>query len=487
MCIVGGCDSPGEGSSSDSTDVQLDGIAETDSSVPDTSAIDIQCPLVGPPCDRFFGADPCDVDAGPVITLGALIPRSGALGDFGVGIENGLRLAVSEINQSGGVLDMKVGVLSCDDGSTPVMAVNAARHLVDVGRVDAIIGAGASASTIEAFNNVARAAGVLMVSPSSTSPAISTLPDNGLLWRTAPSDAVQGLVIARYLLAAGYSKLAVVNRNDAYGNGIAASIQVTLCNSSSFSCDSGTYVNRVYTNQAGSLQATEQSQALNDLKSFAPDAVVLIGYLQDGIDFLNLASGSGFRFVLTDGMRDTALHGRGGQVGVGDPSIACSLIGTAPSDPSGELFDAFALKYEAQFRTLPAPYSANAYDATYIVALAYAAARGAGIIDPNGVGLAHGLTRLSDGIPIPLGSANFNTAVSELSIGPNATVNIRGISGPLDFDAALGEAPAGIEMWRLDPSQLSVSNLGVVYDGQVQYDFAAVLQAEPTASCNIGP
>ena len=443
---------------------------------------------VGGLCDRLFGEDPRLAPPGTVITLGTLLPRTGALGALGDGMENGVRLAVSEINQSGGVLGLKLGVVACDDATDSVRAERAARHLVDVAKVDAIIGAGASGVTIEVFNKVAKDARVLMVSPSATSPAISNLPDDGLLWRTVPSDAVQGRAIAEYILVKGYAKIGIVNRNDAYGNGLAAAIQDRLCSSPSspqaFVCGPDTLVNRTYTDQPGTLQVDEQTRALTDLAQFGPDAVILIGYVQDGIDLLNLANGSRLSFILTDGMRDTDLLGTDpAQVGVSDRAILCSLVGTIPASPSGEFYDAFAFKFEGQFKTPPSAFSANSYDAAYLIALAYAAARGAGNTDPDGRALAEGLSRLSRGAAIVLGVAQIGSAISELSVGPATTVDVSGVSGPLDFDA-MGEAPSGIEMWRLDPERKIVTNLGVVYDGQDEYNFDAVVQASPAPSCD---
>lgn len=439
---------------------------------------------IGGLCDRLFGEDPRTAAPGTVITLGALFPRTGPLGAFGDGMENGVRLAVAEINQSGGVLGQKLGVLSCDSGTDANKAERAAGHLVDVAHVDAIIGPGASGVTIETFNRVAKEARVLMMSPSATSPAISNLPDDGLLWRTVPSDAVQGRAIAEYLLAKGYTKVSIVNRNDAYGNGLAVAIQAQLCNSGRFVCSSETLINRTYTEQEGQLQVDEQSSVLAEVQAFGPDVIILISFVQDGIDFLNLADGSGIEFVLTDGMRDTALVGSDPeQVAVTDRAILCSLVGTFPASPSGDLYDGFAFKYEGQFKAEPPTYSANAYDAAYLVAFAYAAARGSGISDPDGRSLAEGLARLSKGTSISLGVEDFGSALSELSVGASTTVDVSGVSGPLDFDAALGEAASGIEMWRVDPSRQLISNLGVVYDGQSEYNFDAVLQAEPVGSC----
>lgn len=442
--------------------------------------------LISPtgPCDRIYGEDPRTAPPGTVLTIGTLLPRSGALGAFGDGMDNGVRLAVSEINQSGGVLGMKLGVVSCDDGTDSAKAEVAARHLIEVGKVSAIVGAGASGVTIESFNRVAKAARVLMISPSATSPAISNLPDDGLLWRTAPSDAVQGRAIAEYVLKRGYKKIGIINRNDAYGNGLAAAIQALLCSSGKFACTSDTIFPFTYSDQPGGTQVDQQRNAVAAMVNKAPEAVILIAYVQDGIDLLNLANGKGFQWILTDGMRDTDLLGVDqNQPGVTDQSILCSLVGTNPASPSGELFDAFAFSYEGQFGAPPATFSANAYDAAYLIALAYAAARGAGVTEINGRSLAEGLTRLAQGSRIALGVSDFGTALTTLSSGRTGTVDVVGVSGPLDFDSSLGEAPSGIEMWRLDVSRGQIKNLGVVYDGQASYDFDVVLQDQPGPPC----
>jgi len=438
-------------------------------------------------CDRLYGEDPRLVPADTIVTLGTLLPRSGALGAFGEAMDNGVRLAVSEINQSGGVLGKKLAVISCDDGTDADQAERATRHLADVAGVKAIIGGGASGVTIEAFNRVAKAARILMMSPSATSPAITNLPDDGLLWRTAPSDAVQGRAIAEYLVRRNFKKVAIVNRNDAYGNGLATAIQQQLCSAPTFSCAVDTLMNRLYSDQVGALQDEDQAKALADVIAFDPDAVILIAYVQDGVGFMNLASGKGLRFILTDGTRDVALLGTSeNQPGVSDSAILCTLVGTNPASPSGELYNAFALKYDANFKAPPGTFAANSYDAAYLVALAYAAARGAGNADPDGRALAEGLTRLSSGNRIEVGVQSFGTALTALSGAADSTVDVVGVSGPLDFDATTGEAPSGIEMWRFDNALTQITNLGVVYDGQTRYTFEAVLQDPPGGACGGG-
>lgn len=434
-------------------------------------------------CDRLYGEDPRLAEPGTVLTIGTLLPRSGALGAFGDAMDNGVKLAVSEINQSGGVLGKKLAVVSCDDGTDANQAERAAHHLADVANVQAIIGAGASGVTIEAFNRVAKAARILMMSPSATSPAISNLTDDGLLWRTAPSDAVQGRAIAEYILRRGYSKVAIVNRNDAYGNGLSAAISNQLCASEPDFCGSGILAG-LYSDQIGVIQNDDQARVLAEVIAFDPDAVVLVAYVQDGVAFMNLAAGKGLRFILSDGTRDIALLGTTpNQPGISDASILCTLVGTNPASPSGELYNAFALKYDANFRAAPGTFAANSYDAAYLVALAYGAARGAGVTQPDGRALAEGLTRLSKGARAELGVQDYGRALTELSGSAEAMVDVVGISGPLDFDPTTGEAPSGIEMWRFDATLSRISNLGVVYDGQSSYTFDAVLQEPQSGAC----
>lgn len=433
-------------------------------------------------CDRLYGEDP-RTSPNSVIVLGTLLPRSGPLSSFGESMDNGVNLAIEEINQSGGVLGKKLAVVSCDDGTDADQAVRAARHLADVAGVKAIIGAGASSVTIEAFTTVAKGSGILMLSPSATSPALSNLADEGLLWRTVPSDAIQGQAIAEYVLHMGYNDIAVVNRNDAYGNGLAAAIQTRLCTSGRFECTSDTFLSRLYSAQNGSAQQQdEQVSAVTFLAERAPDVVVLIGYVPDGISFLNFARDKGLTFILTDGMRDPDLLGTDpAQVGVQDQKILCSLVGTNPAAPSGGLFEQFALKYEQNFQAPPGPFATNAYDAAYLIALAFGAARGKGEFEPDGRALAEGLTRLSSGNRIELGVQDLVQALTQLSASEDSSIDVVGVSGPLDFDPARGEAASAIEMWRFDLSLFGIANLGVVYDGQSNFSFDDIVGAGPCA------
>ena len=98
-------------------------------------------------------------------------------------------------------------------------AASAAERLIASEKVDAIVGALCSGATISILQNVAMPNGVVLFSPSATSPALSTLEDNGYFFRSSPSDARQGQVIAEILVEKGYKSIAMTYTNKDYGKG----------------------------------------------------------------------------------------------------------------------------------------------------------------------------------------------------------------------------------------------------------------------------
>ncbi|MEE3110960.1 MAG: ABC transporter substrate-binding protein, partial [Pseudomonadota bacterium] len=155
--------------------------------------------------------------------------KVGFLGGFTGGIESltppifaGAQLAVEQVNAQGGILGgqtlaMPSGDTTCSDASA---ASNAADRMVNSENVTAIVGALCTGATIAAANNAAIPGGVWMVSPASTAPAVSELDDNDLVFRTVPSDAFQGEMLAKLLLDKGIDYVAVTFVNNDYGRGL---------------------------------------------------------------------------------------------------------------------------------------------------------------------------------------------------------------------------------------------------------------------------
>ncbi|MBT5917456.1 MAG: ABC transporter substrate-binding protein, partial [Alphaproteobacteria bacterium] len=129
--------------------------------------------------------------------------------------------AIDEINAGGGINGDKAVIVFGDTGCNSQTAVDAANKLVNIEQVVGIAGALCSGATIPAASNVAVPAGVVMISPASTSPEITNLKDNDYLYRTAPSDAFQGGVLAKLVLSKGIKKVALTYINNDYGVGLA--------------------------------------------------------------------------------------------------------------------------------------------------------------------------------------------------------------------------------------------------------------------------
>jgi len=154
------------------------------------------------------------------IKFGTIMSMTGSLGLYGPDIRNGTIMAAENINNNGGVWGGTVTLVHEDDATNPTVGASAATKLVTIDNVDAILGSLASSVSQKVYE-VAKPAGVAVMSPASTSPLFTTLDDVDLFWRTAPSDALQGKAAALYAYRdAGWRKVSVFNINNAYGNGL---------------------------------------------------------------------------------------------------------------------------------------------------------------------------------------------------------------------------------------------------------------------------
>jgi ABC-type branched-subunit amino acid transport system substrate-binding protein len=159
------------------------------------------------------------------LTIGASLPLTGDLADFGPAGEKSAKIAIGEINTAikDDNLDQTVKLLIEDNETTPQAATSAARKMVADG-ASCIAGAWASTDTIPTARSVAIPDGVLLISPSSTSTEITGLDDDGLVNRTPPADNLQGAALAnfveRQLGGAKGKTVSVAGRNDSYGEGL---------------------------------------------------------------------------------------------------------------------------------------------------------------------------------------------------------------------------------------------------------------------------
>ena len=163
---------------------------------------------------------------GPV-KIGIILGFTGPLESITPDMAGGAELAINEVNESGAfmggaTIEAVRADSTCIDSAA---ATAAAERLITNDGVAGIMGADCSGVTGAILQNVARANGVVMISPSATSPALSEAEDDGLFFRTAPSDARQGEIMSKVIMDRGIDEVALTYTNNDYGKGLADSFQ----------------------------------------------------------------------------------------------------------------------------------------------------------------------------------------------------------------------------------------------------------------------
>jgi branched-chain amino acid transport system substrate-binding protein len=296
--------------------------------------------------------------ASGAIKIGALMPMTGDLQAFGETSLNGVNLAVEQINAAGGVLGQPLEVSVGDTQTAAQPSIDAAQKLVSIESVVAIVGALSSGNTIPVAESITKNSKVPQISPASTSPVISTLADDDFLFRTVPSDAFQGIALAEVAREQGLSNIAIIYVNNDYGQGLAESFQTA------FEEKGGTISGSVPYEKG---QASYRGE-LQQLASGGAEALLLIGYPENGITILKQSLEEGFfnRFVFTDGMKAPEVI-----EAIGADALEGAFGTVAQSDTESEAYTLFTNAYEEKYGELPPkPYIDTSYDAMMIIALA---------------------------------------------------------------------------------------------------------------------
>lgn len=293
------------------------------------------------------------------LKIGALMPMTGALQTYGETSLKGIKLAVEEINEAGGVLGQPVELTVGDAQTRPQAGVSAANKLVNIDGAEVFVGALSSGVTIPIATSVAKPNEIPMISPASTSPTVTTLNDDGYLFRTVASDAFQGLALAEIVNDHDISDVAIIYVNNAYGKGLAQSF------TKAFKKRGGNVTHTVaYEPKQASYRAAIQ-KAWGDGST---PYLLLIAYVADGQTVLrqSLEGGMFSEFIFTDGMKsEKVIEHIGAQYMNGSfGSVAHPPEGTAAAKAFNE---AYLDKYG---KRVPQPYIDTSYDATYLLALA---------------------------------------------------------------------------------------------------------------------
>lgn len=347
--------------------------------------------------------------------IGGLLPFTGSLAAFGQSTLSGIELAVIEVNAAGGLLGGEFQLVTGDTETNPQAGVLEAQRLINVDGVSGIVGAMASGVTIPVALSVASVAGVAMISPSATSPAVTALEDGDFLFRTTPHDGVQGILLARLVTAQGIDVVAVLYRNDDYGRGLAEAFSVN------YSGDITSIIGYEPDQPAYSEELALAASA------GAVDALVMISFPEDGIPILREAIGQEYfdRFVFTDGMKANDVVEAVGQ------DYLESSFGIAPEAGPAEGLARYQAHYEANIGALPEnrPFIENAYDGAILLALAI---EQAGTSDPEEVRDA--LREVANAPGEVILPGEFARARELIAAG--TAINYEGAAGSQDFDAA---------------------------------------------------
>jgi len=300
-------------------------------------------------------------------TAGMVVSLTGAAGRFGQAASKSVELAFNELNKAAGAQ----GIAGCklafdlrDAQSQGSVAVDQARQLVDLKKVPAIIGGIISSVSIPIVTSVTGPAGVVQISPASSSPTLTRMAmegkTNGWFFRTITSDALQGTAAAKYALDQGLNTLTIIHVNNDFGVNMLAEFR------RAYEALGGKITSVTPYNPA---QPSYNAEVTSALKA-DPPALYFIGYPGDGTTIVRtwIQQGGPQKFLLNDGMNAADFI-----KGVG-PQFLTNAFGTSSGTTKTPSTEFFATAYPAMSGGFDAgaPAADRAFDAGAILGLAIA-------------------------------------------------------------------------------------------------------------------
>jgi branched-chain amino acid transport system substrate-binding protein len=366
--------------------------------------------------------------------IGTLIPLTGPLAEFGPNFRKAADLAAGHLKEAG----LSLQLIHADDETAAIPAVAAARKLVDVDRVPAIIGAAASGVTIPVAESVTIPNKVVQISNASTSPLMTVLPaDQGqdFLFRTCPSDALQGVTLGKLSVELQYKTTAVLYVNNPYGQGLADQFK------KSFEKRGGKVTAMVPHDEAPAPTYVAELRRATQGK---PDVLAAISYPGHASIYLREAIEGNYikTFLFCDGTKSLEVV-----KAIGEKN-AEGMMGTAPGSVLTSGYNVFVAEYgKAYGEVPPLPYMTNMYDAVALVGLAMKAAQVDGVKDITGVAIRDHLRKVANppGEVVGPGAADLQKALQSLE--QKQKINYEGAAGSCDFDEN-GDVMTPIEIWK---------------------------------------
>ena len=300
---------------------------------------------------------------GGEIKMGIILGFTGPIESLTPAMAASAELAFKEASDSGSLLGgATITPMRADSTCVDSAAATAAAEGLISGGVAAIMGADCSGVTGAIASNVAVPNGVVMISPSATSPGLTTLDDKGFFFRTAPSDARGGQILADITKDRGINSVAITYTNNDYGKGLADVYEAAVK-------AHGISVSTVTAHEDGKADYASEAATL---AAAGGDALAVIGYLDQGgkgVIEASLDAGSFDTFILSDGMIGQSIVDA---VGDGLSKSFGSLPGS-----TGKGAGIFAEVAKASNIDSSGPYTGESYDAAALILLAMQAGNSA--------------------------------------------------------------------------------------------------------------
>jgi len=365
------------------------------------------------------------------LKIGTLLPQSGTLAFLGPPEEAGVELAVREINDAD--LGITVEAIYRDSGDTTTDTATVSVTDLLSQNVTAIVGAASSGVSLTVIDQITDA-GVLQISPANTSPAFTNYEDDGLYFRNAPSDLLQGEVLGNLIAEDGAATLGMLVLNDAYGTGLASALKAT------FEAAGGEVVAEALFNEG---DANFDAQ-ISTVTAAAPDAIAIITFDQAKVVVPALV-GTGYpgnQLYFVDGnLADYSADF--------EPGLVEGAKGTLPGLDVSTLGNFQDRLLEVDPDLTEFSYAAEAYDAVILLALAALAAG-----STDGADMAAKMQEISGGSGDGEKATDFASAAAIIADG--GIVDYDGASGPITFDenGDPTEATIGIFEYAADNTYL---------------------------------
>ncbi|MEJ7690995.1 MAG: ABC transporter substrate-binding protein [Nocardioidaceae bacterium] len=374
-----------------------------------------------------------------VLHLGSLLPQTGDLAYLGPPEFAGVDLAIKEINAAGGVLGKPVEQTKGDSGDlTPDIGGEQVDKLLNAGS-DVIVGAASSSVSLSVIDKII-GAGAVEISAANTSPAFDTYDDKEMYFRTAPSDVFQGEVLANLMVEDGFNNVAIMARQDSYGEGLSKRLEEVLKEKGS----------TVAAYELYSADATNFTAEVNKIAASKPDAIALIGF-EETIKIVPqlIAKGVGPQDVQTyfvDG--NTADYG-GEDFDLEGTKATFPAAAEVPTEFNKKLDAVWAPKKLKDYT-----YGSQVYDAVMLIALAAETAK-----DDAGPALAKEIINVSRE-----GTACTTYAECLKLVKAGEDINYEGISGPVDLNdtGSVSKATIGIQLYGADNNYKQVDSVSGV-------------------------